>query len=215
MPSKKSSLYPAYPSGTRILIPRPESIHLSAFDRFFVNFSSLFVVGSVAWVPIMTYRLYKKWKEMDLKCKKMDKQSSHTFETKLKYYRQRRKLYGTLLFSLAFMAILGPHRSKKVGQWFQFRKWRLWKAWLNYIAYEVITDVDDCRYQSNLKPYLNILKDPYVLVTIPHGIIPFSLGFAALPEIAKKAFGRFRPVVATATNFFPFVNTFIKWSDAM
>ena len=54
-------------------------------------------------------------------------------------------------------------------------------------------------------------KDQAILAFVPHGIFPFAFAFGCLPEIAQQAFGIFRPVVATATNFFPIVNDFLVW----
>ena len=49
----------------------------------------------------------------------------------------------------------------------------------------------------------------------PHGIFPFALGFAVLPELASRVFGEFRPVVATATSLFPFLRTILSWLNSV
>lgn len=199
MPHTKSSLYPVYPNGTRILASTPELSNISKLDRFLVYFSSLLFVGSVVWVPSLAIYSYKKWK-------KIPKEDT-----------RKRRLYGSILLSIAIIAVTGPHRSKKVGEWFGVRKWRLWKAWLNYIAYEVITDVDYSQFlrettnPSSSNTSFDVKNDPAILALIPHGVFPFSIAFAAMPEVAQNAFGIFRPVVATATAFFPYVNMFLSW----
>jgi hypothetical protein len=50
---------------------------------------------------------------------------------------------------------------------------------------------------------------------LPHGIVPFPIAFAVLPEIAQRAFGIFRLVVATATALFPFVRDILMWVDSV
>lgn len=49
----------------------------------------------------------------------------------------------------------------------------------------------------------------------PHGIVPFALGLGFIPQEAVDKFGPFRPVVASATRFFPFVRTLIGWGDGV
>lgn len=102
----------------------------------------------------------------------------------------------------------GPHRYRKVGEWLNVRNWQLWKSWLRFIAFEVIQD-------KKAKNHENIKDEQAILAVIPHGIFPFSLAFAALPSEATRIFGQFRPVVATATNLFPFVRTFLAWLGAV
>lgn len=76
---------------------------------------------------------------------------------------------------------------------------------------EVIADQD-----TNPKNLNIVQKDRAILAFVPHGIFPFAFAFGALPEIAqKRAFGVFRPVVATATNFLPVVNDFLLWLGKM
>ena len=41
------------------------------------------------------------------------------------------------------VSIWGPHRSKRVGEWLDVRKWRLWDAWLNYVGFTVLHDRGD------------------------------------------------------------------------
>jgi len=205
MPTKKSSLYPLHPTGTRILIPAPPSTTLANADRWTVYLSSLLVVGSFVWIPVSSYHLYQKWKQIPNE------------------QRYKKRWYGTMLLSIVVLAITGPHRSEKVGEFFKVRKWKLWRSWMKYVAYEVITDVDFAKYASTRKrsttttssplSFVDVKQDPTITAIIPHGLVPFSVAFSALPEVAQTAFGAFRPVVATATKFFPFVNMWLSWLD--
>lgn len=54
-------------------------------------------------------------------------------------------------------------------------------------------------------------EEQAILAFVPHGIFPFAFAFGLLPDIAQEAFGIFRPVVATATNFLPVVSDFLLW----
>lgn len=124
----------------------------------------------------------------------------------------------TFVVSAAALAVAGPHRSKRVGLFLNARRWRLWKAWMNFIAFEVVSDQvgdssDGANYGGNRRRMNK--EDQAILAVVPHGIFPFALAFAALPERAAAAFGEFRPVVATATSLFPFVRTFLAWIGAV
>lgn len=160
---------------------------LSALDDIAVKLSSLFFVGSVVWVPSLFIHLYKKWK------------NTRKDDIKKKNY------YRNIFLALALCTILGPHRHPKVGRWLNARKWKLWNAWLRYLSFEVITD--GINEDTNFNPK----KDPAILAFAPHGIFPFSLAFAVLPDYAAEYFGIFRPVVASATRLFPLVRTLLEW----
>jgi hypothetical protein len=61
-----------------------------------------------------------------------------------------------------------------------------------------------------------LYKDqPAILAIIPHGIFPFALALSTLPETAARAFGEFRPVVATATALLPIVRGILAWIGAV
>jgi hypothetical protein len=184
-----SSIYPLHPPGSRLLFRISES-ELNTLDRCVVAASSIFVVGAFAWVPVLYTWAWRKWKSIPVKDK-----------------RQRATYAGIILVSVALLA-RGPHRSPRVGQWLRVRKWKLWTAWLKFIAMEVISD-----QEPNLG--LNVQKDKAILAFVPHGIFPFAFAFGALPEISQKAFGVFRPVVATATNFLPVVSDLLLWLQKM
>lgn len=182
----RGSIYPpAYPPGSQVLVKIPGAAELSLIDRSLVAISSLLVVGSFAWVPLVFIWAWRRWKKIP------------------KDQKDRRMLYGSLLAACVAVKVLGPHRRPQVGEWLKSRHWYLWKSWLRFIAFEVVAD--------SPKAATNLRDKQAILAVSPHGLFPFALAFAALPEQASEAFGYFRPVVATATNLFPFVNTFLKW----
>ena len=190
-----------------MLVDSPGSATLSKFDGVLVAGSSLVFVGSVVWVPLAYAYAVKKWRD----CRD----------------KRRKAVYFGLIVTAATLAIAGPHRHPRVGRWLETRRWRLWRAWMNFIAFEVISDQGQSSGDEDL-PYtrrpgaqvtdsnLPLQKDEQaILAVVPHGIFPFALAFAALPERASQVFGEFRPVVATATALFPFVRTFLGWLGAV
>ena len=190
-----------------MLVDSPGSATLSKVDGVLVAGSSLVFVGSVVWVPLAYAYAVKKWRE----CRD----------------KRRKAVYFSLIVTAATLAIAGPHRHPRVGRWLNARRWRLWRAWMNFIAFEVISDQGQSSGDEDL-PYtrrpgaqvtdsnLPLQKDEQaILAVVPHGIFPFALAFAALPERASQVFGEFRPVVATATALFPFVRTFLGWLGAV
>mmetsp|Transcript_24162 Transcript_24162/g.35805 ORF Transcript_24162/g.35805 Transcript_24162/m.35805 type:complete len:119 (-) Transcript_24162:759-1115(-) len=61
--SRASSIYPQpYASGSEV-ITRVSGGDLSTLDKVLVSLSSLIVVGSVAWVPLLFGWLWRKWKK--------------------------------------------------------------------------------------------------------------------------------------------------------
>jgi len=187
-----SSVYPLPPPESRLVYRMPEA-DLSTLDRCVVAGTSLFIVGSFLWVPLVYAFALRKWRSIPAHDKK------------------RRAVYAAILVaSLALMTVKGPHRSPRVGAWLRVRKWPLWSAWLKFIAMEVRADRDASQTSTMPKDDTKVLQ-----AFVPHGIFPFAFAFGALPDIASKAFGRFRPVVATATNFFPVVNDFLLWLNKM
>jgi hypothetical protein len=153
--------------------------------------SSLTIVGSVVWVPLVYSLAWKRWKRIP----KEDK--------------RRRTIYATILLSVVAFAAAGPHRYHRLGKFFKLKKWSLWTAWLKFVAFEVIAD-----NPASLKSF-DVKKDQAIFAISPHGIFPFALGFAALPDLASRAFGSFRPVVATATALVPFLSTILSWINAV
>jgi hypothetical protein len=173
---------------------------ISRMDDWTVKLSSLFIVGSIIWVPSLFVYLYKKWKN-----------------TTKQEDSKKRALYRNLLLAFILCTIFGPHRHYRVGKWVRVKRWKLWNAWLRYIAFQVIMDAPtastshDDTVLRHRDRYFDMKKDPAILAFSPHGIFPFSLGFAVLPERAKEYFGEFRPVVATATRFYPLLKTILQW----
>lgn len=114
------------------------------------------------------------------------------------------------------ISIWGPHRSKRVGEWLDVRRWRLWDAWLNYVGFTVLHDrgdnSKDAISHNNNHQEFDPLTSPAMYAFVPHGIFPFGLAFSCLPSRGyEQTWGLFRPVVATATKLFPLVRTFISW----
>jgi hypothetical protein len=182
----RGSIYPnTLPPGSQVLVRVHAGEYISLLDRSMVAISSLIVVGSVAWVPLVFVWAWRRWKMIP------------------KDQGVRRAVYGSLLLACVAAKVVGPHRRPQVGQWLKAREWELWKSWLRFIAFEVIAD--------SAEAAIDMKHKQAILAISPHGLFPFALAFAALPEQASEAFGYFRPVVATATNLFPFVNTFLKW----
>jgi len=189
-----SSVYPLPPPESLLIFRFPES-ELSTLDRFVIAGASLAIVGSFLWVPLVYAWALRRWRSIPSTDKK------------------RRAIYaGIVVASLALMAG-GPHRSARFGDWLKVRRWPLWSAWLKFIAMEVRSDQTTKTIFPSRK--LNIQNDQAILAFVPHGIFPFGFAFGCLPEIAQKAFGIFRPVVATATNFLPVVNDFLLWLRKM
>lgn len=169
--------------------PLAEESVLSKLDNVIVTLSSLFIVGSVFWVPLLFIKFYKKWKDTP----KDDK---------------KRAYYRAIFLSLLALTICGPHRRPVVGKILKFRKWGIWKAWLNYVSFQVISEqVQDSNF--------DLKRDQAILAFSPHGIVPFALGLGFIPQDALDQFGYFRPVVASATRLFPFVRTLICWGKGV
>lgn len=181
---------PAHAPGSKILVRIPPN-EVTLLDRILVMTSSLFIVGSPLWVPLAYSWAWKRWKRIPANEKK------------------RKAIYASILLSLVAFAAVGPYRSPRVGRWLRLKQWRLWKAWLKFVAWEVILD------DPNNTQVFDFQKDQAIYAISPHGIFPFALGFAVLPEFASRVFGEFRPVVATATNLFPFLRTILSWLNAV
>jgi hypothetical protein len=181
-----SSVYPLHPPDSRLVF-RYSQADLTCLDKVAVAASSLFIVGSVVWVPVVCVWAWRRWRAVN--------------------DPRRRTLYGASMLACLGLVTHGPHRTPDFAtRWLQVRKWRLWSAWLKFIAMEVIADSTDPADSP-----LDIRTGKAVLAFVPHGIFPFAFAFCALPEAAQRAFGSFRPVVATATNFLPVVSDFLLW----
>lgn len=188
-----SSVYPLPPPESRLIFRVPEG-DLSTLDRCVIACTSLAIVGSFLWVPVVYAWALRRWRSISATNKK------------------RKAVYaGIVVASLALMSA-GPHRSSRFGEWLKVRRWPLWSAWLRFIAMEVRSDQTKINISSR---NLDVQNDQITLAFVPHGIFPFAFAFGCLPDIAQQAFGIFRPVVATATNFFPVVNDFLLWLRKM
>jgi Diacylglycerol acyltransferase len=214
-----STLYPLHPPDTQVLV-RISGSDLTAWDRLLVSASSLLIVGSVLWVPALLVHVYRRWKRIPAE------------------NQRKRAMYATLILTAIALCMFGPHRRPQVGKWMRVRHWKLWDAWLRFIAFEVIADIQpppgdrpchhehsssssaSSKYQtsSSVTELLQKIRhDPGILFAfVPHGIFPFGIAFGVLPEIAaRRAFGYFRPVAATATQFFPIVSDLLQWVDVI
>ena len=189
-PRVKSSIYPiSHPAGSHVLLKYSGS-EMTAYDRLVVIASSLFFVGSVFWVPAFYMWAWKRFRAIP------------------KDQVKRRALYATILLSTTALFVAGPHRNPRVGEWVKVRKWSLWTSWLRFFALEVVAD----KGHESVK---NLLKDQAIVAISPHGIFPFGLAFAALSDSSQKAFGKFRAVVASATQLIPWVRDVLCWVRAV
>lgn len=188
-PQVATSIYPLRPPGSEVIL-KYDANDLTTYDRAIVYLSSLFFVGSAFWVPALYIWAWKK------------------FQSIPKSQRKRRALYvGFIVAASAFFAI-GPHRNRRVGEWVNAPRWSLWNSWFRFFAFEVVAD----QGLASVKPFID--KQAIVAVS-PHGIFPFGLAFAALSDASAKAFGRFRAVVASATQMIPWVRDVLRWVDAV
>jgi hypothetical protein len=200
-----SSIYPLHPEGSRVIFRFPEQ-DVTLVDRAIVAASSLFVVGAFAWAPLLSvYAIVRRWRSIAL-----DNNDTTDATTR------RVRLASLVLVALALVTY-GPHRSPRFGQWLRVRHWKLWTCWLKFIAMQVIVDqtaTSSASEQPQQRSF-DSTTDPAILAFCPHGIFPFAFAFGALPALASKAFGIFRPVVATATNFLPVVSDILLWLEKM
>jgi hypothetical protein len=189
MPRLKSSIYPTSPPGSQTLVKHSGN-SLTIYDRLVVYSSSLFIVGGVIWVPALYIWALKRFRSIP------------------KDQVKRRALYATLLLSVTAFFAVGPHRNPRVGERLKVHKWSLWKSWCRFFALEIVADQG---YDSIKK----LVKDQAIVAISPHGIFPFSLAFASVTGSSQKAFGTFRAVVATATEFIPWVRDILRWVNAV
>ena len=200
-------------------------------DKILVSLSSIFIVGGVVWVPLVYSWLYTKWKRLPHQQQEEDGTNDDNDKEEKQNFYKKKNLYRNIIMIGIIWGIWAPHRRGKVGDYLNFRNWRIIKAWVNYMAYEVISEIGigsisndfDNDNNNNVSSSsssssitstitnFDMKKDQAIFGIVPHGIVPISLGFAALPQIAIDTFGGFRPVVATATKFLPVLRTFISW----
>eukprot|EP00592_Proboscia_alata_P015144 CAMPEP_0194395144 /NCGR_PEP_ID=MMETSP0174-20130528/124256_1 /TAXON_ID=216777 /ORGANISM="Proboscia alata, Strain PI-D3" /LENGTH=383 /DNA_ID=CAMNT_0039191039 /DNA_START=74 /DNA_END=1225 /DNA_ORIENTATION=+ len=206
-----STLYPfEYPDGTKRLtkIPGP----YTKLDSLLVASSSLFLVGSVVWVPFLFLRAIRRYWRL--------RADDNDSPEELEWKKKRRRIVGSLILMATVVIGMGPHRTERLGEWTKIRKWRFWKSWLRFVSLEVIQACGGGRSTTpnagDTALTFDVTKDPAILAIIPHGLFPFALAFPALgTEDTVRAFGRFRTVVATATKYFPFINTVLAWLGAV
>ena len=163
---------------------------LTAYDRAVVYLSSLFFVGGVFWVPALYAWAWKKYQSIP------------------KSERKRRAIYLGFTIAASAFFVAGPHRHRRVGEWIHVHQWSLWKSWMRFFAFEVVAD-------QGLDSIKTLIDSQAIVTVSPHGLFPFGLAFAALSDASSKAFGRFRAVVASATQMIPWVRDVLRWVDAV
>lgn len=177
---------------------------MSHMDSFLVNASSLVVVSAPVWLPSLLLFIYKKWKNAPRSTKEE---------------RIKRARYRNLLIGILAMIIIGPHRHHKFGELINARKWKMWKAWLKYLSFEVISEqMAETQTQTQTHDKMASFdpkKDQAILSFVPHGIVPYGLALAGLPQDAVDLFGPFRPVIASATKLFPLGRTIMGWMNSV
>jgi hypothetical protein len=184
-----TSVYPLHPYRSEVIVRFSES-DLTTYDRLVVYVSSLFFVGGVFWVPALYAWAWKKYRSIP------------------KNERKRRAIYLSFIVAGSALFAAGPHRNRKVGEWINVHRWSIWKSWLRFFAFEIVAD-------NGLDSIKDFLDRQAIVAVSPHGIFPFGLAFAALSEVSAKAFGRFRAVVASATQMVPWVRDVLVWVHAV
>lgn len=224
-PRQRKIISPLLPHGVEIIVP-PTTEACTVVDHLLVYVSSLIVVGSPIWFYGGIIYLYRRWKryhrlatrkkdddtittsceESSNECPQEDDVDSLLSREQCSKFALR---YRAALALALVASIFGLHRSVRVGQWLNVRRWRLWDAWLNYVGFTVLRDTGcGTSSESSFDPR----SSPVIYAFVPHGIFPFGLAFSCLPERGyEQTWGLFRPVVATATRLFPLVRTFIDW----
>ena len=227
-PRQRQITSPLLPPGVEIIVPPTEAC--TAVDHLLVYISSLIVVGSPIWFYGGIIYLYRRWKIYHkLATTKNDEEEITTSSGECSKERpledevdsllsreQCRKFalrYRTALALILITSIIGLHRSVRIGQWLNVRRWRLWDAWLNYVGFTVLRDTGcEASPKAARGTSFDPRSSPVIYAFVPHGIFPFGLAFSCLPERGYgQTWGLFRPVVATATRLFPLVRTFIDW----
>jgi hypothetical protein len=182
----KHSIYPTLPRGSQVLV-RVSGTEFTLRDRLVVYGSSLFFIGSLFWVPSIYAWAINRLRSIP------------------KDQPRRRAMYIFFLVGVTALYAAGPHRRANLVQ---VRKWSLWKAWLRFFAFEVVAD-------GGINSVKDLLQGQAIVGISPHGIFPFGLAFATLTDLSSEAFGRLRPVVASATQLIPFVRDVLKWVSAV
>lgn len=179
-------LFPSHPRESKVLLRLLET-EATIMDKYCVMASSLLLIGAVSWLPVFSIWAYKRWRKATNK-------------------RQKALYAACLLAALSMVA--APFGSRRVGDAIRVRHWKLWTSWLRYLAVEVIEDRP--RAANATRP--SGQRDPAIVAVFSHGIFPFSLALAALPQLmTERAFGIIRPVVASATRYLPLVNVVLSW----
>lgn len=231
---------PLLPDGVDIIVPPPSFDACTFVDKLLVYASSLVVVGSPLWFYGGILYLYQKWKTYRALAssskeggiadeeERVDEEhctsggessQERPDDIHMRQYTSHKKMawkYGAALATMLLVSIWGPHRSKRLGELLDVRRWRLWDAWLNYVGFTVLRDRGGGSGNAAKPPQnhrgFDVRRDPAIFAFVPHGIFPFGLAWSCLPQRGyERTWGLFRPVVATATRLFPLVRTLIAW----
>ena len=194
MPQVPSSLYPsssgrAVPPQTLLRLPQDP---WTWSNQLGIAASSLVIVGSIAWVPAVYLWLYQKWKAIP------------------PTQKRKRAFYAALLLAGTTLLVVGPQRKPAFAKRIGFRKWRIWKLWCQFVALEVWRDSKHSTTATD-----KYKTSPGITAIAPHGIFPFAIGIAGIPDMARLAFGKLRVMVATATYLLPLVRDIISMVHAV
>ena len=238
-PPRPPRAAPLLPDGVDVLVAPPPYEACTLADKLLVYASSLIVVGSPLWFYGGILYLYRRWRRYRALASSHSKggrdvggddpavptesytssgESSQERPDGSHWRAQYGKLalkYGAALAVMLVVSVWGPHRSRRLGERLGARNWRLWDAWLNYVGFTVLRDRGASGAASLPPPdgrQFDVRTSPAIFAFVPHGIFPFGLAFSCLPRRGYEGtWGPFRPVVATATQLFPLVRTFIAW----
>jgi hypothetical protein len=184
-----TSVYPLRPPGSKVIVKFNEN-DLTTFDRLVVYGTSLFFVGGIFWVPALYAWAWKRYHSIP------------------KHEKKRKALYLAFIVAGSTFVAVGPHRNRKVGEWIDIHRWRIWKSWLRFFAFEIVAD-------CGLDSFKDLIERQAIVAVSPHGIFPFGLAMAVISETSAKAFGKFRIVVASATQMIPWVRDILRWIHAL
>jgi len=166
--------------------------------------SSLFIVGSIVWVPIMVMTIYKKWKALSL-----------TTTTTATTNKRRKALYAAFILMGTWFVLRGPHRRPAFAERIGFRSWKIWQLWCQFVALEVWKDSKLTKSNNGVNNNIDFKNEQNITAIAPHGIFPFGIGIAGIPALAEQAFGKLRIMVASATYLFPLVRDIIHMVNAV
>uniref|UniRef100_A0A7S2C4T0 Acyltransferase n=1 Tax=Octactis speculum TaxID=3111310 RepID=A0A7S2C4T0_9STRA len=153
----------------------------------FTSATSFAIVASAFWVPLAFAWSARRIVSMDEK----NSDEEEALERK-KTERKKKKRRAIGIFILC--AILA---------WMPIRRWRwlhqlsVWDIWFEHLQVKVIGEEPPRRQ--------------LLYAIVPHGVFPFSLGFAALGHLREKIFRLERIIVANAVMWVPVLRHIAGW----